>query len=228
MTVFDSAANQFTEGTDRAIAAGDYLRGRLVLQMTSAAARAGGLVLDYGCGPGRLAWVLAKEGFRVRGVDTSRGMIERALQLDCSGLDLQFALVQGVADIDEPNAYDAVLCSSVIEYVPNPDEVLDVFSRVLRRPGALIISYANKSSLWRRRWEQQAKANPMFTPHNRTWNWTEFRDLLTRHGFRPVCAPRFFESPCDAYRFGRVFRRLPLAGSLGIVAAEPTGALGQG
>lgn len=219
MSVFDSAASRFAESTDRAIAAGNYLRGRLAVQMTSAATRAGGLVLDYGCGPGRLAWLLAKEGFRVRGVDTSKTMIDLAMQLDCSGLDLEFDLISGPFDVGGRNTYDAVLCSSVIEYVANPDEVLDVFAHLLRRPGALIISYANKSSLWRRHWERQTRSNPMFTPHNRTWNWTEFKGLLARHGFCPISAPKFFESPSDAYRFGSLLHRVPLAGSLGIVTA---------
>jgi len=220
MTVFDSAAHQFTESTDRAIASNSYLRGRLVLDLLSSVARAGGSVLDYGCGPGRLAHLLAKNGCRVRGVDTSAAMIERAVQLDRAGLDLRFELIQGASDVDEPQAYDAILCSSVIEYAADPDEMLEIFNRVLRRPGALIISFANKASLWRRSWEKAPDANPMFTPDHQTWNWAGFKQLLTKHGFRATSAPRFFESPYDALPFGSVFRRMALVGSIGIVAAE--------
>src|SRR6187551_2059271 len=99
MKVFDDAADQFTEATDRAIAANNYLRGQLVLDLISSESRAGGVVLDYGCGPGRLAQVLAKAGFSVRGVDTSRAMIDRALQLDARGLDMKFEVIKGASEI---------------------------------------------------------------------------------------------------------------------------------
>jgi SAM-dependent methyltransferase len=155
----------------------------------------------------------------VRGVDTSAAMIERAVQLDRAGLDLRFELIKEASDVDEPQAYDAILCSSVIEYA-DPDGLLEIFNRVLRKPGVLIISFANKSSLWRRYWEKTSDTNPMFTPDHQTWNWAGFKQLLTKHGFRPTSAPRFFESPCDAWTFGSVFRRIALVGSIGIVAAE--------
>jgi hypothetical protein len=76
--------------------------------------------------------------------------------------------------------------------------------------------------LWRRYWERKAEANPMYTPNNQTWDWAGFKHLLGEQGFQPVSAPTFFESPCDVYRCGAWFRRLALAGTVGIVAARPT------
>jgi 2-polyprenyl-3-methyl-5-hydroxy-6-metoxy-1,4-benzoquinol methylase len=222
MTIFDDVAEQFTQATDRAIATNNYLRGRLVLDMIKSEATAHKSVLDYGCGPGRLAHLIAREGFAVRAVDTSPSMIARARQLDRTNLDLHFKAIGAEAEALPPNSYDVIVCSSVIEYVVSPDELLRGFRRALRRPGLLVISYANKSSLWRRYWERNAQANLMYTPHNQTWNWPGFKSLLREHGFEPVSAPTFFESPCDWYRFGSLFRRVALAGTVGIVAARPS------
>jgi SAM-dependent methyltransferase len=191
--------------------------------MMSSLARAGDLVLDYGCGPGRLGLLLAKGGYRVRGVDTSPTMIQRALELKRDGLDIGFEIINGARQVAQPQSYDAIVCSSVIEYVADPDELLGIFNRALRRPGLLIISYANSSSLWRRYWERRAEANPMFTPNNRTWDWPQFKSLLAKHGFQPICAPRFFDSPCDRYRAGEIFRLVPFAGTVGVLAARPIG-----
>jgi 2-polyprenyl-3-methyl-5-hydroxy-6-metoxy-1,4-benzoquinol methylase len=218
MTGFDHAAERFTQSTDRAIATNNYLRGRLFLDMIRSRAVAGGSVLDYGCGPGRLAHLIARNGFSVRAVDTSNVMIERARELDCTDLKLQFDTIGLGAEALESHSYDAIVCSSVIEYVARPDELLRQFHRALHPSGVLAISYANRSSLWRRYWERNAEANPMFTPNNQTWDWRDFKSLLGEHDFRPTCAPIFFESPCDRYT---VFKRFSFAGTVGIVAARP-------
>ena len=223
MTVFDDAAEQFTRATDRAIATNGYLRGQLILGLVKANTAAGGTVLDYGCGPGRLAQLIAREGYSVRAGDPSEPMIAQATRLDCKGLDLMFETM-GEDYAIQPNSCDAIVCSSVIEYVPDPAAVLQSFLVALRRPGVLVISYANKSSLWRRYWERKAKVHPMYDPNNQTWDWPAFKGLLAEHDFVPTAGPLFTESPCDRYRLaGSLMRRSSLAGTIGILAARPTG-----
>lgn len=222
MNTFDHAAQQFAEATDLALEHDTYVRGRLIVDMAARVVPAGGDVLDYGCGPGRLSLLLARAGFRVRGVDTSVGMLAQTHALDRRNLDLQFDAIASMDDALRPCSCDAIVCSSVIEYVRDPDTLLRGFHRALRKPGALIISYANESSLWRRYWNwTDDRSNPMATPDHKTWRWRAFRDLLDRNGFRSVIGPRFFESPCDGYPLGRLLRAVPFAGSLGVVAARP-------
>ena len=222
MTLFDHVAERFARETDRAMEKNGYTRGKLILEAAERIIPAGAHVLDYGCGPGRLSLLLARSGYRVLGVDISEGMIAQACTLDGHGLNLEFRKIENPGEILLPNSCDAIVCSSVIEYVLDPDQLLKEFHRALRRPGALIISYANRSSLWRRYWDRDTpQPNPMYTPHNKVWNWRGFRTLLARNGFRSMIGPRFFDSPCDWQPWGRFLRSFSLVGSLGLVVARP-------
>jgi SAM-dependent methyltransferase len=220
--LFDEVAEKFAGATDRVIEQNTYLRGKLIVDLAQRWVPARGEVLDYGCGPGRLSVWLARCGFRVRGADISERMIAQARALDSQGLDVSFETIAAAEDVLQPETCDAVLCSSVIEYVPDPDALLQGFRRALRRPGTLIISYANKSSLWRRHWDRAArKENPMYSPHNHVWHWRGFKSLLVRNGFETVCGPQFFESPWDWRPWGPLCRYVPFVGTLGVLVARP-------
>jgi len=98
----------------------------------------GDRVLDLGCGTGELAFALAATGIRTVGCDISSRMLRRVqrdsarqvgwLQLDPHWRSLPF----------RPGAFDAVVASSVLEYVDEPATVLREAARVLRPGGAII------------------------------------------------------------------------------------------
>jgi SAM-dependent methyltransferase len=219
--LFDEVAAKFAGDIDKALHSGNYVRGELFVRLAEQSIPAGALVLDYGCGPGRLSLLLARSGFQVSGVDTSAGMIAEARALDCAGLNVEFATIKRPDEALGPNLYDAIVCSSVIEYVPDAHALLQAFRRALRGAGALIISYANDSSYWRKYWKRSDDANPMGPSQHHVWDWRSFKGLLTRNGFRPTGGPIFFESPWDSRPWGAMFRRVPYVGSLGLVVARP-------
>jgi SAM-dependent methyltransferase len=150
-------------------------------------------------------------------------MIQNAVSLGRPGMNLEFSLIDDAADALAPGSCDAIVCSSVIEYVRDPDTLLQQFRAALRQPGALIISYANRSSLWRWWWDKNGAAaeNPMYVPHHQAWHWSSFRALLARNGFRATIGPRFFESPLDLFPGRRLFRWLAIGGTLGMLTAQP-------
>ncbi|MGQ0836552.1 MAG: class I SAM-dependent methyltransferase [Gammaproteobacteria bacterium] len=219
--LFDELAESFARETDRALRQNGYTRGRLVLELAQRSIPAGSSVLDFGCGPGRLSLLLARSGFRVRAVDISEGMIAQARTLDRQGLDLEFERIGTSAEALEPESCDAIVCSSVIEYILDPAALLREFHQALGKPGVLIISYANRSSLWRRWDRHNEKTNPMYAPHNHSWHWHGFRALLARNGFRAIIGPVFYESPLDWRPGARLFRRVSLFGTLGMLVARP-------
>lgn len=216
--LFSRLAPDFAESIDATLKSGYYLRSRLFLDVARREAPVGGRVLDYGCGPGRLGYVLAEAGFHVLGVDTSEGMIAEARKIDRRGLNLEFRTIRDCGEVLEPKSVDAIVCSSVIEYVEHPAEMLRAFHTSLREPGVLIISYANKSSISRLR--SARHANPMGPAQFHVWDWQGFRQLLSDTGFRVISRPKFFEWSLDLSPLGPLLRYVPWAGSLGLVAAR--------
>jgi SAM-dependent methyltransferase len=219
-SLFDRLAAEFTRSVDASMQAGDYFRGKLFIELARAAIPTGSAVLDYGCGPGRLSLLLARSGFNILGADPSKGMIAEARNLDRQGLDIEFETIDQADDVLMPNAYDAIVCSSVLEYVREPHDLLLRFHHSLRKSGVLIVSYPNKSSIWRWSWQFTGPENPMEAACHHLWNWRQFRKLLLRNGFHPVVRPQFFDWPLDRH-LGGLSRHIPLAGSMGVVVAKP-------
>ncbi len=122
-------------------AADGRLAGRLT-QLAAAVrdhAAAGGELLDLGCGSGDLARHLAAAGYRVTGCDISPRMLEQAAAAD-RGQTVRWAgLEPGWRALPfAPPSLDAVVASSVLEYVPDPAVVLAECARVLRPGGVLL------------------------------------------------------------------------------------------
>lgn len=116
------------------------------------------LILDAGCGPGRMAARLATLGYRVRAFDPSAEMLavarERVAALSpgvAGRVELIQADVAAVADLVAPASCAAVICHNVLEFVPDPPATLHAFAGVLR-PGGII------SILTLNRWSEALRA----------------------------------------------------------------------
>ncbi len=219
--VFDEAANRFARSIDGTIQNGSYARGKLFVELSRSAFLPQGDVLDFGCGPGRLSVLLAGAGLRVLGVDISQRMIAEAQSIDPLDLPVRFVPITDTHQLLTPAAYDGIVCSSVIEYVADTDDLLQGFRRALRASGSLVISFANRASVFRWYWDRAACPNPMREAQQHVWTWAEFRDLLARNGFQPVTRPRFLDWPWEWRQGGELLSRVPYLGSIGVVVARP-------
>jgi len=101
--------------------------------------RTDGRVLDLGCGTGNLARHLAATGMSVTGCDISPQMLQHAaraeptsavswVQLDPAWRRLPFATA----------SFDAVIASSVLEYVSSPAAVIGECARILAPGGVML------------------------------------------------------------------------------------------
>jgi SAM-dependent methyltransferase len=100
---------------------------------------ADGTVLDLGCGTGELTAAIAAAGMRAAGCDISTSMLSLAAAADERGTAGWVQLDPGWRVLPfRSAAFDAVVASSVLEYVDRPLAVLHECRRVLR-PGGIMV-----------------------------------------------------------------------------------------
>lgn len=101
-------------------------------------------ILDVGCGTGLNAKNLTKLGHTVVGIDLSPVAIEefRAKGFEGSVVDIESGPLPF-----EPNSFDLVYASEVIEHCIDTEGFLDAMHRVLKPDGILMLSTPN-SSFW--------------------------------------------------------------------------------
>lgn len=101
----------------------------------------GGVLVDYGCGPGRVAGQAARAlGARVIGVDTSPEMLTLARRTAPEVAEYHL-VADGRVDALPDGCADAVMCNHVLPSLPAEEVVLEVFAEIRRllRPGGPVV-----------------------------------------------------------------------------------------
>ena len=128
-----------------------YRQSRLHLVERVLRARAGGDLLDVGCGPGEMVRRLrdARAGdFRITACDRSPAMIEAVAERveQSDGLRLAVASIEEMPF--EDGEFDVVLAMGVLEYV-DVRRSLHEIARVVRRDGLVVLTMLNPLSPYR-------------------------------------------------------------------------------
>lgn len=106
----------------------------------------GQTVVDYGCGPGGLAVELARRvgsGGRVIGLDINPDFLARTGALGeeagfAERIDTRLLEDERIPLTD--GSVDRVLCKNVLEYVPDPEQTIGEFRRILKPGGIAHVS----------------------------------------------------------------------------------------
>lgn len=154
-TTTPSVAEQFSGDAARRLEA-MYLTPDIVAQRAGVLDRLrlqpGERVLDIGSGPGLLAASMAEQvgaGGEIRGVDVSDSMValatSRCAAFDRTGFDVADATRLPFADA----AFDVVVCTQVLEFVPDVAKAIAEIRRVLRPGGrSLVMDTDWESCVW--------------------------------------------------------------------------------
>lgn len=99
-------------------------------------------VLDVGTGTGRYALRMAKSGASVTALDNCPEILEVAKR---SALNENLKIDFHLASLEEPlpydsNIFDLLICALTLTHIPNIQEVIGEFNRVLSKNGHLLIT----------------------------------------------------------------------------------------
>ena len=121
----------------------------------------GARILDFGCGSGVYLEAMTKDGYRAVGVDLSDVMIAQARErCKKSACDVEFHIGSLLETADSLGLFDAIIGSSVFEYLVEPSLHM-VKLRSLLRPGGIVLLTVPNFNSRRKRWERRV----------RRWRW---------------------------------------------------------
>jgi trans-aconitate 2-methyltransferase len=151
------------------------------------------VVLDAGCGSGRVTVELAERlpRGRVYGVDVAPSMVEHARAAVGSGATI---LCQDLVELDLPESVDAVFSNATFHWIHDHDTLFAALARALRPGGRLVAQCGGRGNIdaFRRVADEVAEERrfaPYFERWQRPWNYAgpeETAERLERAGFTAV------------------------------------------
>ncbi|MCR9270049.1 MAG: methyltransferase domain-containing protein [Hyphomonadaceae bacterium] len=155
--------------------------------------RRGDRVLDLGCGEGRHVHGLYMLGeFEIFGIDLDEPSLDRAREglatLPVSKSQVTFETGDATALRFEDDFFDAIICSEVLEHLPNYDAALVEMRRILKPSGRLCVSVPHA---WPERICWQLAPPPNGYPyqpggHIRIFDEVDLKTSIERRGFRII------------------------------------------
>lgn len=113
--------------------AGFWCRRRIDKAISFAASRAKGILLDVGCGVKPYKKVFEPFVEKHLGVEYSPESVYRGCEADFFGDAMQLPLAD--------KSVDTILCTEVLEHLPNPEKAIAEFARILK-PNGIVITTA--------------------------------------------------------------------------------------
>jgi 2-polyprenyl-3-methyl-5-hydroxy-6-metoxy-1,4-benzoquinol methylase len=148
----------------------------------------GSMVLDAGCGSGRHLRALAKlPDLKIVGIDRNAKDVADALvalKNMPDALSSTFQVTQ--ADIKalpfDDASFDCVICSEVLEHIPEHEKALSELVRVLKPHGHLVVSVPRYFSE-RICWLISSEYHSIEGGHIRIYKKKKLKEMLTNYGF---------------------------------------------
>ncbi|MBN2014963.1 MAG: class I SAM-dependent methyltransferase [Candidatus Altiarchaeota archaeon] len=153
-------------------------------------------VLDIGCGTGSYVLEFKRNGMGVVGMDVSRKMLKIAKN-KVEGCDFVFGDAKNLPFKD--NSFDLVTLITILEYVDDPEKIIQEGKRVLEKDGKIILCVLNKFSLWalqRRVTERDWMGVRFFSPFElkKRFGVKRWKSTLFAPKFTPPFLLRYLEN----------------------------------
>jgi len=105
-------------------------------------------VLDIGCNNGNLSLFMATEGCNVLGIDIARNAIDLALNSAnyYNIHNVKFKSIDFLREWNKAQSFDFVLCSHILEHIPNDAAFLKHIQQSLKPKGVLLLLTPTKYS----------------------------------------------------------------------------------
>ena len=118
----------------------NFMYGQILKQMRPYL-RPGAKVLDLGCHTGGLSLYMARRGCEVLGLDLARNAVAMAAQgAEAYGFgNASFQAMDFITEWEQPDAFDFVLCSCVIEHIPDDAQFVRKIAMALKPGGKLLM-----------------------------------------------------------------------------------------
>jgi ubiquinone/menaquinone biosynthesis C-methylase UbiE len=172
-TIYNKKDRPVTKYPDQLI---NYLLNRYNL-------KAGGVVLDSGCGRGDFAQAFRKVGMKVYGIDGNSSLDSNLKGIEFTG---NFDLENDKLPYPD-NYFDAVFSKSVLEHIHKPQNYLTEIRRVLKPGGRLILFVPD--------WYSQMYIYYDDFSHVQPYTKKGVEDTLKIFGFKKVKAEIFYQLP---------------------------------
>jgi len=96
-------------------------------------------ILDAGCGEGYMCRMLAKKGYKVFGVDSSKKLINSAKKLEeRQKLGINYSVADFRKTKFPDSFFDIVLSHQTLIEIPDPEKAIKEFGRILKRKGIIL------------------------------------------------------------------------------------------
>jgi len=166
-------------------------------------------ILDLGCGSGIFSIYLAKKCKTVLSIDASKEMLsileENKNNNDIKNIEILEGFIPNILKDVDNKKYDGIFCSSVLEYIDNMDETLEILSMDSDKGSYFIVTMPNKKSYYRRLAKISFKLinRPRYIKLiKHAFELEDFKNLLENYGYEHI------ESVFFAHR--NVFNFAPL------------------
>lgn len=148
-----------------------------------------GNVLDIGCGAGTIDFYLASKGNTVVGIDISQRAVESARE-SAKLMDLKnvkFEAMEFPHKVPGGN-YDYVLCSEVLEHLPDDKHAMKKIFNLLNKKGIAILSTPSKNApLYKLGY---ASGFDKRVGHLRRYTVEELKDIAKNAGFTVIATEK--------------------------------------